>query len=146
MFFLVAHIFVIWTFKNSDLEFFNPNGNKDRESLKIMKPHPIQIITIFRLLGVHNIIYSKPNEANNQNKGFFSGLKDKLVDTVTGLFNPDSVSNKILENHLIEIGTGEGKSITLAVTAILFSFLGYEVNVACYSMFFPFLSVCYFHN
>lgn len=40
-----------------------------------------------------------------------------------------------LDNHLIEIGTGEGKSITLAVTAVVLALLGFEVSCACYSQY-----------
>ena len=36
-------------------------------------------------------------------------------------------------NHVVEIGTGEGKSVTLAVGAMLLSFLGFGVDVVCYS-------------
>jgi hypothetical protein len=40
-----------------------------------------------------------------------------------------------LSNCLIQIGTGEGKSITLAFTAILLTLLGYEVYCVCYSKY-----------
>ena len=36
-------------------------------------------------------------------------------------------------NHVVEIGTGEGKSVTLAVSAMLLSLLGFGVDVVCYS-------------
>ena len=38
-----------------------------------------------------------------------------------------------LKNHIVEIGTGEGKSVTLAVSAMLLALLGLEVDVVCYS-------------
>lgn len=38
-----------------------------------------------------------------------------------------------LKNHNVEIGTGEGKSVTLAVSAMLLALLGLEVDVVCYS-------------
>jgi len=38
-----------------------------------------------------------------------------------------------LPNHLVEIFTGEGKSITLAVTAAVLALLGFDVACACYS-------------
>ncbi|CAF4090243.1 unnamed protein product, partial [Rotaria sordida] len=38
-----------------------------------------------------------------------------------------------LKNNLVQIGTGEGKSVTLAVTAIVLALLGFDVNCACYS-------------
>jgi len=42
-----------------------------------------------------------------------------------------------LENHLIQINTGEGKSVALGFTAVLLSLLGFSVDVVCYS---PYLS------
>jgi hypothetical protein len=39
----------------------------------------------------------------------------------------------VLKNHLIEIGTGEGKSIVLAVAAAVLALLGIEVSCVCYS-------------
>ncbi|CAM2727660.1 unnamed protein product [Rotaria socialis] len=41
--------------------------------------------------------------------------------------------NEALTNHLVQIGTGEGKSIVLAVTAIIFALVGFDVNCACFS-------------
>ena len=42
------------------------------------------------------------------------------------------ISSKI-ENKLIQIKTGEGKSITLGVCSIIFALMGYETDVVCYS-------------
>ena len=36
-------------------------------------------------------------------------------------------------NHVVQIGTGEGKSVTLAVSAMLLSLLGFDADVVCYS-------------
>lgn len=38
-----------------------------------------------------------------------------------------------IKNHFVQVGTGEGKSVTVAVSAILLSLLGFEVDVVCYS-------------
>ena len=38
-----------------------------------------------------------------------------------------------LKNNLVQIGTGEGKSVTLAVAASIFALLGFDVDCACYS-------------
>ncbi|KAJ1481204.1 hypothetical protein T484DRAFT_1808167, partial [Baffinella frigidus] len=40
-----------------------------------------------------------------------------------------------LANHLIQINTGEGKSIALGFTASVLSLLGYRVDVVCYSRY-----------
>ena len=75
---LLAHVFIAWTFLNSDLE-------NDKKIL--MKPHPIQVFSIFRILGLDTFAPS-----NFQKFTQFVGLSNK----------------KELENHLIQIGTGEG--------------------------------------
>jgi hypothetical protein len=40
-----------------------------------------------------------------------------------------------LTHNLVEIGTGEGKSVTLAITSIILSLLGMDVSCACYSKY-----------
>ncbi|MGI9215126.1 MAG: hypothetical protein ACR2HS_05760, partial [Gammaproteobacteria bacterium] len=40
-----------------------------------------------------------------------------------------------IANHLLQINTGEGKSVTIAISAITLSLLGYYVDVACYSVY-----------
>jgi SecA DEAD-like domain len=40
-----------------------------------------------------------------------------------------------LEHHLIQLGTGEGKSIVLGVVASILALLGYSVDVLCYSSY-----------
>jgi predicted transcriptional regulator len=40
-----------------------------------------------------------------------------------------------IKNHVVQIGTGEGKSVTVAVSAILLALLGFEVDVVCYSQY-----------
>ncbi|CAF4273892.1 unnamed protein product [Rotaria magnacalcarata] len=41
--------------------------------------------------------------------------------------------NEKLMNHLVQIGTGEGKSIVLAVTAMILALADFDVNCACFS-------------
>jgi preprotein translocase subunit SecA len=36
---------------------------------------------------------------------------------------------------LVQIGTGEGKSITLGVTSTILALLGFHVSCACYSSY-----------
>lgn len=40
-----------------------------------------------------------------------------------------------INNHLLQIKTGEGKSVTIAITAIILSLLGYRIDIACYSVY-----------
>jgi hypothetical protein len=46
-----------------------------------------------------------------------------------------SLTQDELDNHLIQINTGEGKSIALGFTAVLLAALGFRVDVVCYSRY-----------
>jgi len=83
------------------------DSKRDTLSSYLMKPKPSQVLAIFRLLGVGGA--SEGTGSHNRK----SGAK----------FN----------NHLVEVKTGEGKSVTLAVTAICLALIGYKVHLACYS-------------
>ncbi|CAF0753965.1 unnamed protein product [Brachionus calyciflorus] len=52
-----------------------------------------------------------------------------------GYKNSKYYKNNCLNSCLIQIGTGQGKSITLAITAILLTLLGFEVYCVCYSKY-----------
>lgn len=55
------------------------------------------------------------------------------VTSIFRLLGIDVKKGDPLKNQLVEIGTGEGKSVTMAITASVLAFLGYDVNCACYS-------------
>ena len=42
-----------------------------------------------------------------------------------------------MSNHLIQIGTGEGKSVALGITAVILAALGFSVDLVCYSRYHP---------
>jgi uncharacterized membrane protein len=42
-------------------------------------------------------------------------------------------SEQELQNHFVQIGTGEGKSVVLAITSCIFALLGKVVHCVCYS-------------
>jgi energy-coupling factor transporter ATP-binding protein EcfA2 len=54
---------------------------------------------------------------------------------IIGIFRLFGVGDSFqkLTNNLVQIGTGEGKSVTLALTAAICALLGARVSVACYS-------------
>ena len=49
-------------------------------------------------------------------------------------------------NNLVQIGTGEGKSVTIAVTAIILAILGFDVSCACYSEYLSKRDKAAFHK
>jgi hypothetical protein len=42
-------------------------------------------------------------------------------------------SEQELQNHFVQVGTGEGKSVVLAITSCIFALLGKDVHCVCYS-------------
>ncbi|EFA77015.1 hypothetical protein PPL_09767 [Heterostelium album PN500] len=107
---LLAHIFAIWTISKSGESYvalkFDPNV--------LLRPHHFQVLAIMRLLGIDKHV---------------SLMKKTPTLNLIGVI-PDSIP---LDNHLIEILTGEGKSITLAVLSIILSLLGFKVSCVSYS-------------
>ena len=45
------------------------------------------------------------------------------------------ILNGLMVDNFVQIKTGEGKSVTLAVVSIIFALYGFEVNCACYSKY-----------
>ena len=105
---IIAHIFALWTLLNSG-QYFQLQADKKQF---LFLPHPAQIVSIFRMLGLGY-------EVTTLRK-----LKEKF-----GISHKDLS----LKKNLVQIGTGEGKSVTLAVTAVVLSLLGYDVYCVCYS-------------
>ncbi|CAE7856767.1 secA2, partial [Symbiodinium sp. KB8] len=117
---LVVLVFAWWTLHNSKeyqeaaaLRNENEGESKSNGDLKnyLLQPHAAQVIAIFRMLGL------------DMNKHLFS------------LFASDK--SAAIHNHLVQICTGEGKSLVLAVTSTVLALVGKRVDCACYS---PYLS------
>jgi Mg-chelatase subunit ChlD len=81
----------------------------DTDKTSMRKPHPVQMLALFRLLGV-----------------------DKDPHKTKFLFFDSQRAYK-LENHLIQVSTGEGKSIILGILSIFLASLGSHVDCVCYS-------------
>lgn len=84
-----------------------------RDSLLL--PHAVQVLALFRLLRL-----DCPATWFQQ-----------FVSKKTGI----SLTKLELKNHLIQIGTGEGKSIVLGILAIFLARFGYCVDCVCYSKY-----------
>jgi hypothetical protein len=106
---MVAYICAVWTLLGSNLGYGGNNSAKSGASLipSLMQPHPSQILTIFRLLGIGSV-------------SLLSGTD----------YNTAQPNQK---NHFAQVGTGEGKSISLGIVATIFGLFGYSVNVVCYT-------------
>ena len=69
-----------------------------------------------------------------------NGLERKYVlqphcVQILGILRLIGMDENNLSNHLIQINTGEGKSIAIGFTAILLAKLGFTVDVVCYSSY-----------
>ena len=123
---LLSYLFAVWTLKNT--EYYEQMIDTESRNSYLLRPHPSQIVSILRLLGIG---YYELKEIKN-------GLATRAVHLISELNIMDkretiqSPSNQ-LQNNLIEIGTGEGKSIIIAFTSCILALLGAEVSCVCYS-------------
>jgi len=103
----LAKICAMWTIHYSKKIYL-----QTLDPMNLTEPHCVQILTIFRFLGVGE-------EAKSNAGTFFSLFR-----------NGDSYK---IPNHLCEVVTGGGKSIILGITSTLLALLGFKVHCACYS-------------
>ncbi|CAF1396017.1 unnamed protein product [Rotaria magnacalcarata] len=78
----------------------------------LLMPHIGQVIAIFRLLGLGYEKYEK-------------------IPVVNVVYN-EKISDDLV-NNLVQVGTGEGKSLVMAITACIFALSEVDVNCSCYS-------------
>ncbi|GAM16943.1 hypothetical protein SAMD00019534_001180 [Acytostelium subglobosum LB1] len=104
---LLAHIFAVWTITKSGAQYLETGKTTD-----LMQPHTIQVLSIMRLLGIDN------------EKGWFTSRLNSFI----GASGP-------FINHLIEIKTGEGKSVTLAILSLVLALLKFDVKCVSYSSY-----------
>eukprot|EP01041_Mallomonas_annulata_P001955 gene1955-3795_t len=110
---VLAGVFAVWTILSSKDMFKDTN---DRSCL--IKPHTIQIVAIFCLLGLDR--------------------KDGMWRSFSKSFSAFTAAIKTqptLDGHLIQVGTGKGKSILLGGLSCLLAIFGYEVSCASYSKY-----------
>ena len=86
------------------------------KSQHIMAPHTIQVASILRLLGVDR---SGPT----------------VFEHARSLLTNLSLARDRIKNHVLQIPTGEGKSIVLGVVACVFALQKLQVDCVCYSKY-----------
>ncbi|CAL6013590.1 Helicase-related_protein [Hexamita inflata] len=94
--------------------------------------HKIQILAhIFAFWTLSNSSnFAQVNDQQDLKKKLLQPHPAQIV-AIFSLLGIDQ-SNQ-LKNQLIQVLTGEGKSVILAVTAIVLAIMGFDVNCACYS-------------
>lgn len=96
-----------------------PDGNSSKNNA-LRRPHPAQVIAIFRLFEIGE-------SSSTKNDSAFSWMFGAAGDKTNGKVE--------FKNHLVQIPTGEGKSVVLAITSTLLAMMGYNVDCACYSKY-----------
>ena len=93
---------------------------------------PSLIAHIFALWSLeHSQEFFQATDVNDRNSFLMQPHAAQVISIFRLLcLDMDTAS---LQNGLAEIGTGEGKSITLAVVAIVLALVGYDVSVSSYS-------------
>ncbi|CAF1002767.1 unnamed protein product [Adineta steineri] len=107
---LLAHIFAVWTLQNT--KHYNTMRGIEAAQSYLLMPHVGQVIAIFRLLGIG---YENYKKIRGRKIPFTRKISDDLI------------------NNLVQVGTGEGKSVVMAITACVFALTGVDVNCSCYS-------------
>ena len=101
---LMSYIFTIWTLEDSEY-FFKHKKREDEEKSNVF--------------GI------------NDSKRYLREPKITQIVAILILLSIDNPNRKLLSN-LVQIGTGEGKSLILAVLACILSLLGFDVYCVCY--------------
>ncbi|KAL4445288.1 hypothetical protein ABPG74_022101 [Tetrahymena malaccensis] len=122
---LISLIFSLWSLQ--DISYYSDNNESNNRDDFILQPHPGQIVSILRLLGIGYYTIKE--------KGLLEQVKDTVKNAFSEKKNIEEEINDSLKNNLIEIGTGEGKSVSLAITACILVLLGADVSCACYSQY-----------
>jgi len=88
------------------------------------------ICAIFTINGSKN--YYNIDDTKFEDKNLLIPHQGQIV-SIFEIFCLHTNKSEKLRNNLVQVGTGEGKSIILGLTSIIFALFGYEVSVACYS-------------
>ena len=118
---LLANIFAMWTLMSSEHYVQQQSQDPTDRDLKLylIQPHAAQITSILRILGVG---YTRAENAT----GFLKNAWNKVFG--------DGEDRQIYDN-LVQIKTGEGKSVTLAIVSMVLALHGFNVRCACYSKY-----------
>jgi len=73
-------------------------------------------------------------ELEHPNEDYLFMPQCEQVVAILRIFGLGTEKNT-LQNNLVQIGTGGGKSLVLAIASSLFALLGFDVTCACYSQY-----------
>lgn len=107
---IIAGVFAVWSLESCK-DVARDKGSKGMPAM--MRPLPVQVLAIFRMLGVDQ-------------DGWFARFKRKFRGF--GSLSHGGGAAELVHNHLVQIKTGEGKSVVLGVLATVLALSGYDVR------------------
>ena len=90
------------------------------------------VVAIWTLQNSQYYFESGKNGNKKEDRCYLMQPRVAQVVSIIRLLSID-VSEREMVNNLVEIGTGEGKSFTLAVASCILAMIGFDVSCACYS-------------
>ncbi|KAL4485747.1 hypothetical protein ABPG72_011009, partial [Tetrahymena utriculariae] len=94
---------------------------------------PQQKLKIIKLLS---LISSAWTILNNEDQSKTRKYVHKVqIVVIMRILNIDLEQESKLQNHVLEIRTGEGKSIIFGISAIIFALIGFSIDCCCYSQY-----------
>jgi hypothetical protein len=107
-------------------------GNDIRWSASVRDSIPELLAHVLALWTLKNADHYFDAEGMDDKNSYLLQPHAAQVISIFRMLGIDD-SNPSLKNNLVQIGTGEGKSVTLAATAATLALLGFDVSCACYS-------------
>eukprot|EP01083_Nonionella_stella_P027034 74350_1 len=122
---------VSWAIGQNDKSKNNPRDCYWTTDMKASIPDLIaQILAVWTLSNASGYYECE----TDRNSGLMWGRNAQITAIICILcLDIDKKESKKLINNLVEVGTGEGKSVIMAVTAIVLALLDFDVYCACYS-------------
>ena len=94
---------------------------------------PELISHIFAVWTLKNSQHYNSTRGIDENRAYLLMPHAGQVIAIFRMFGIGYNSKSEKYNNLIQIGTGEGKSVVMAVAASVFALIGFDVNCSCYS-------------
>eukprot|EP01060_Flectonema_neradi_P024928 TRINITY_DN337_c0_g1_i5.p1 TRINITY_DN337_c0_g1~~TRINITY_DN337_c0_g1_i5.p1 ORF type:complete len:1398 (+),score=362.20 TRINITY_DN337_c0_g1_i5:50-4243(+) len=109
---LCEKLFALWSLVKTKAH----SGSSSKPVLdnSTVKPHEVQVVGVFRMLGF--------GDEDDRGKEINSFMKEEF-------------DVRKVKNHLLEVLTGEGKSIVIAIVAAVLAIIGNDVHCMCYSKY-----------
>ena len=129
---LMAHVLALWTLYDSKY-FFDSNNpsNSKKKNKKNNKKNNINDKPNIEIDDGNNGDVENNSAPKHKNKSYLRQPQPAQVISMMKLLSIDNILH--FSKNLVQIGTGEGKSLILASVACVLGLIGFDVYCVCYS-------------